>query len=146
MVKYVLFFVLYMSATVVVAAPESEHRLDGVVIKGTLKATNAWLRVGVKGTITFKEGRLYWSTEKKGEPEQTMAYRLESTDACLLFKAEGLAEPGSSDEIQWQGCYDGVQLFNVTARWTRVEKDFIHDLMLPDVVYFSFTPEQPDKS
>jgi hypothetical protein len=145
MIKMMLCLALWCAEQVAVAEPETSDPLDGLVIKGKLKATNAWLRVGVRGTIEFSEGMLNWSTGKPDEQLQSVPYQLALTDVCLLLTAEGPAEPGSDDEIHWQGCFDGGKLTGITARWTRVEKDFIHDLMLPEVVYFSFSPEQKDQ-
>jgi hypothetical protein len=140
--KSMLCLILWGSVTVSLAASETDSSLEGLVIQGQLKATNSWLRVGVQGSITVRDGRFIWSTGKHKEQVQSLPYQLTPTSNCLLLTAEGPAEPGSADVIHWQACVDEAQLSNVTARWTRVEKDFIHDLMLPDVVYFSFKPKQ----
>ena len=48
----------------------------------------------------------------------------------------------AGDYMHWSGTYDGAALHDVKAVWNRTqEKDFIHDLLLPDVVTFGFKPK-----
>lgn len=116
-------------------------KMDGLSFSGQLKANNTWLRVGVKGQISFRDGDFYWMTNKHEKDVQKMPYQVVQQGDVWLFTAAGPIETDSRDTIHWRGFYDGHSVTEVTATWRRVEKDFIHDLMLPEVVHFNFTPK-----
>ncbi len=128
-----------------VFAIASELSLDGKSFVGKLKAKNTWLRIGVKGSIHFEAGQFYWTTGKKDQDIQTAPYQLHQSGSHVIFTARVPESLDSQDFVDWQGQYDGHTLSNVQAIWTRVEKDFIHDLMLPELVTFQFnsTQQQP---
>jgi|GEM_PF-7130409 len=116
------------------------HDFDGMTIKGKLKATNAWLRIGVKGRIQFDSGYFSWTTKADEQNSQRAPYQVTQLHELLIFTTEYPLEPGSQDIIQWQGTHDGERWISIKAVWDRTDKDFVHDLMLPEVVFFEFKP------
>ena len=141
MKSMVCLLIIFFQSVVTADEPPTDV-LDGLTISGQIKASNVWLRISVNGVISFNAGQFSWSTDAGDGQGQSFPYHMEPSTECLLFTAWGAAEPGSDDEMYWQGCYDGGQLTDITARWTRVEKDIIHDLMLPEVVQFTFTTDE----
>ncbi len=114
--------------------------LDGRSFSGTLKATNTWLRIGVKGQIHFADGLFYWTADGDDSEVEKLPFQGQFQDGRLFFTATGPAEPGCRDQITWHGSFDGTSVFEVRAVWQRIEKDFVHDLMLTDEVHFTFMP------
>jgi len=133
----VILWVLMGSAS---ASEPLYHDFDGVTVNGKLKATNAWLRIGVKGRIQFDSGYFSWTTKADAQNSQRAPYQVTQLHDLLIFTTEYPLEPGSQDIIQWQGTHDGEHWISIKAVWDRTDKDFVHDLMLPEVVFFEFTP------
>lgn len=120
---------------------DAEPVLDGHSFTGTLKATNTWLRVGVKGSIRFQAGQFSWKTDQEVESSVSGPYQIKQGAGYITFSAQLPESSDSADMVYWQGQFDGSSLNKVMVRWQRSEQDFIHDLMLPEVVIFEFKPD-----
>ncbi len=140
--KMIVCGIMVVCLSFLAVAEEPPISLDGKSFIGELKATNTWLRIGVKGSIHFEAGHFYWATEKNDDDIQTASYRLEPLGDHVIFTARVAEAENSQDFIDWQGQFDGQTVSEVKATWTRIEKDFIHDLMLPDQVIFQFKPKK----
>jgi len=110
--------------------------LDGNSFNGTIKADGIYGLFGVQGTLSFENGFLFWTV---GDSVDKMQYSVTQINSVLQFSASATIENG--ENIEWVGIYDGNQLCEVKARWTRVKGDFIHDLLLPDILTLTFTPD-----
>lgn len=109
--------------------------MGGKTFHGKIKADGIYGLIGVKGTLSFEDGFLIWSA--KGSHDK-IEYSWESVDGGIKFYAK--APIGNGETIEWSGVYDGKTIINVKAAWTRQKGDFIHDLLLPDVLTLTFTP------
>ncbi len=114
----------------------AEH-LDGIVVPGSIRARGVFGMFRVGGTLSFRDGMLIWAA--RGE-ENAGPYSLTGTDGQFEFSAEHLIE--NDEHVRWSGSFDGQTATNVTAVWTRVEGDWVHDLLLPEQVTLEFTPDQ----
>lgn len=141
-----LLAVVLLSCSVIPAfAQEPAHRtpdgarsadlaLDGKSFEGRIRATGPIGLFRVKGRLSFAHGMLTWSA--KGA-DASAPYSAREGEGVVTFAARVPADAGT--HVDWSGAYDGKSLSNVKAVWTRTgEKDFIHDLFLPDVVTLVF--------
>ncbi|TPH13581.1 hypothetical protein [Litorilituus lipolyticus] len=111
--------------------------LEGKSFKGTIKAKGLIGFWGVEGVLSFADGKLIWSA--KGSQESA-PYLLVHENDMLKFSARLKADGGTF--VQWIGFYNGKNVVDVQAKWSRVnEDDFIHDLFLPDIIELEFTPK-----
>ena len=109
--------------------------LDGRSFKGKLWATGLFRWIRAKDTIVFKEGTFAW-TSGIDAGYKPAPYETTEENGSVIFTVRSVREEG--DYVDWSGVYDGESLSNVTAVWTRVEKDFVHDLLLPSKMTFIF--------
>jgi hypothetical protein len=63
-------------------------------------------------------------------------YQSVKQDGNIAFTSVHKLENGES--VLWTGIWNGEEITDLTARWTRVEGDFLHDLLLPDEVILDF--------
>ena len=129
-----------MQAAAASSAPNHECQapadLDGLVVHGRVRARGLIGLVSVPGELSFQGGMLVWAT---GDSEDVGPYAVSATDCLLAFTAEHVIENG--EHVRWSGVSDGRTVSDVTAIWTRVEGDFVHDLLLPEQVTLDFTPD-----
>ncbi len=111
--------------------------LDGECYEGKIRATGFWGLFSVKGTLSFSDGALFWTVKYTVDK---CPYSIYETGSQTRFKSKMIFDSG--DSVEWDGHYDGSMIHDVTAEWIRVEGDFIHDLLLPDVVTLVFTPKK----
>ncbi len=114
-----------------------ENALDGKSFDGSIRAKGVIGIVSVKGTLAFENGQLIWMVNGS---KDIAPYQVDHVEGELVFSAQAPAENG--EFVNWSGTFDGETIHNVTAKWTRVEGDIIHDLFLPDVVTMVFTPKK----
>ena len=110
--------------------------LDGLAVHGDIRAEGMAGLVSVRGRLSFRAGQLVWTVDGQSD---TGPYQTEMTETGLAFSAEHVLE--NDERVFWTGRYDGARFRDVTAEWVRVEGDFIHDLLLPERVTLSFTPD-----
>ena len=115
------------------------HSLDGRSFHGAIKARGSWLGI-FKGrtTLTFEDGRLISTGD---EPPLSFPYRVNEQIGRIIFSAEGPTDYDGGT-IKWTGTVNGETLRGVHADWIRgTEGTVFHDLLLPDVVTWVFTPD-----
>lgn len=127
---------LTFSSPALAQAPAS---LDGLSAEGGIRARGLIGLVSVRGELSFSEGQLHW---RVGEDVDSSPYSATETDGVIAFTSAHRMENG--EHVLWTGVYDGDAFSDVTALWTRVEGDFVHDLVLPGEVVMVFTPDAPD--
>lgn len=117
---------------------ERRAGLDGQKFAGHLSGTGwlGWIGRGV--TLLFVEGKFAWSAGINAG-YKPVAYTTRRTSTGLVFTAR--APRRSGDYVDWTGRYDGEALHDVTAVWSRLEQDLVHDLFLPATVEFVFKPK-----
>ncbi len=128
--------VITVIPTIVMANEPDDLSLEGKSFPGSIRAKGLIGLVSVKGTLSFNEGSLVWTVDSTND---TAPYKLEEFDGSVKFTSRMPTQDG--EYVDWSGVYDGKTLSDVTALWTRGKGDFIHDLLLPDVVTLVFTPE-----
>ena len=129
-------FMLVSSMPIYADDDSLDLSLDGKSFEGKLKVEKGFFRwITVKETITFKDGNFFWASGERGGYQPT-PYKAKEIVGSVVFTVRSSREEG--DYIDWIGTYDGESLKNVTAVWTRIEKDFVHDLLLPQKVTFTF--------
>jgi hypothetical protein len=120
--------------------PVAGLELDGQAFEGRIRATGLLGLFSRRGTLAFQDGVASWRV--RGGDEQAFPpapYTTTRVGDTLEFRA---IMPGrAGDHVDWSGRYDGHQLQDVRAVWTRVSGDAIHDLFLPDLVTLRFTPD-----
>lgn len=112
-----------------------ESRLDGLSIEGRVRARGLIGVFSVPGTLSFQDGDLIWSV--RGEDDRG-AYRAWPVEDGIRFEARHVIE--NDETALWTGLYDGERVRDVSIVWTRVEGDFLHDLLLPGEVTLEFRP------
>ncbi len=110
--------------------------LEGRSFEGTVRAKGILGLMSVKGTLSFLNGNLVW--EARGEKD-VGRYQVEVKDNELYFTAFLTIE--NDETVEWSGIFDGHSLHRVEAVWTRVEGDFVHDMLLPEQVILVFTSD-----
>ncbi len=115
---------------------QSLESLDGLVVPGKIRARGITGVFSVRGTLSFREGMLVWTVE--GD-EDVGAYSLIKRDGYVKFAAEHFIE--NNERVVWSGNSNGETVTDVTAVWTRVKGDFVHDVFLPAQVTLEFTPD-----
>jgi len=110
--------------------------LDGISINGQVRAQGLIGLFSVPGILMFSDGQLIWIVEGDADAGAYVSWRNEGE---IVFRAEHKIDNGES--VVWTGRYDGEEFQGVTAVWSRIEGDFVHDLLLPDRVALDFTPE-----
>ena len=100
-----------------------------------LRLTGLYRWLDGQVTLVFKERTFAWTAVAGPHGYQPTPYETTEEDGRVIFTVRAVREAG--DSVDWRGVYDGVSLSNVTAVWTRTEKDFWHDLFLPATVTFS---------
>lgn len=112
---------------------------EGQSFTGTVRATGWRGLIGREGTLAFEGGRLSWRVGDEPQEFAPAPYALSpGREGSAIFRAR---MPGArGDHVEWHGRFDGSTLHDVTATWTRVPGDFVHDLLLPPVVTLRFTP------
>ncbi len=113
----------------------SEFKLEGQSFDGKIRAKGILGLFAVQGTLSFNDGNLIWSAR---DDDDELPYKEEMVNGVLKFMAE--TEIENEDNVKWTGFYRNGQIYDVTAEWTRIPGDFVHDLLLPDVVILKFTP------
>lgn len=146
MLKIILSLFACCSCFNALACDENQqHVLDGLTFAGKFKANNTFLRIGVKGSVSFKNGYLVWiaDNEKNKKHHEKLNYQITCDEDIVTFKTlvQSQKTESQKDQISWQGKFNGTKIYDVNAKWTRIEKDFIHDLLLPKVVTFKFNPD-----
>lgn len=122
-------------------APENGG-LDGQVFHGTIRAKGPFGLFGVKGVLSFQDGVMTW---RVGEGEQDLypaCYTIAPSGDGVAFASSMHGPHG--DQVAWSGRYQDGQLEDVEAVWEREEGDFVHDLLLPDVVTLRFRAGKAD--
>lgn len=104
---------------------------------GRIRARGIVGIVSVRGVLSFRDGMLIWTV---GESEDSGPYVLSGADCRFRFTAEHITK--DNEHVRWSGISDGRSVTDVTAVWTRVEGDFVHDLLLPERVTLDFTPDR----
>lgn len=110
--------------------------IDGLAVDGRIRARGVMGLVSVPGTLSFREGLLVWAAQ---DTIDCSPYTLTPVEGGYQFAAEYRIE--NDEHVSWSGWTDGESVRDVTAVWTRVEGDFIHDLLLPEQVTMRFTPD-----
>ncbi len=122
-------------------AEESEisRPLDGQAFEGRYKVASGFYRfISVKLTIIFSDEHFHWLTGPE-EGYHPVSYTTTRGNGTLQFTARLARKEG--DSVEWSGNWEGKTLTNVSAVWTRLEKDFVHDLFLSSAVKFVFIPQ-----
>ncbi|WP_421791480.1 hypothetical protein [Hyphobacterium sp.] len=117
--------------------PNAAIVLDGVEVNGRIRANGLIGIVSVPGTISFHEREFIWTARDTIDRGMYTAWPVGDT---IHFQANYLIENG--EQIRWTGVYQEGQLSGVSAVWTRIEGDVIHDLLLPSQVTLTFTPDE----
>ena len=117
------------------ARPET---LDGLAAPGTIRARGIAGLFSVRGALSFRNGMLVWS---EGESEDVGQYSASAAGCLREFSAEHVIE--RNERVRWSGASDGRTVTGVTAVWTRVKGNLMHDLFLPEQVILDFTPDRP---
>ncbi|MBT8085895.1 MAG: hypothetical protein HKP32_03655 [Woeseia sp.] len=148
------FFWANIAAIALLASPASfssgvgdapaTYSLDGKTFYGKIRARGLLGLFAKKSVLRF-EGQLFsWSS---GEDFRPAAYETREENGKIIFTAHAVGNEGAyaNDYVDWRGEYDGESLSNVTAVWTRAQGggDWLHDLLLPQTVTFSFKPAKP---
>lgn len=145
MFKITVSLLLCFTSLISLACDENQQQiLDGLTFSGKLKANNTLIRIGVKGSISFKDGHLLWIADKEKDEQQheLLAYQISCQDDVTIFNTQQQeVREITKDLISWQGKFDGKKVYDVTTKWTRVEKDFFHDMLLPKVETFDFNSD-----
>lgn len=113
-----------------------EAGIDGLEVDGRIRARGVMGLVSVPGTLSFREGLLVWAAQ---DTIDCTPYTLTPVEDGYHFAAQYRIE--NDEHVSWSGWTDGQTVRDVTAIWTRVEGDFIHDLLLPERVTMRFTPD-----
>jgi hypothetical protein len=111
--------------------------LEGKTFKGKVKAKGLLGLFKVSGTLSFQDNLLTWQVDDEVD---TGVYKIIPKNGLIHFSAH--VKMTSGESVDWQGYFNGTSLIQVSAIWTRVEGDFIHDLFLPPVVTMIFLPEE----
>ncbi|MEE2565231.1 hypothetical protein [Hyphobacterium marinum] len=114
---------------------EAHGSLDGLSVDGRIRARGIIGLFSVPGTLSFEDGDLFWAT--RGEVDSG-PYSTRPGTGVIEFHAEHMTPEG--DIVVWSGRYADGRFHDVTAVWTRVAGDAVHDLFLPDDVVLNFTP------
>ena len=118
------------------------NALDGKSFVGKIRGTGLFSLIAIKSTLEFKQGTFTWT---RGEDFKPAPYKTAAEDGKIIFTAHAVGKEGvyADDYVDWRGIYDGESLRDVRAVWTRKEGsgDWLHDLLLPEVVTFVFGQE-----
>jgi len=114
-----------------------EFELEGLSITGHVRSSGLLGLFGVRGTLAFSDEVLIWTA--RGE-EDVGTYSTRIVQGGIEFRAEHALEGGET--AIWSGWYDGTELHDVRAEWTRIKGDVVHDLFLPERVVLHFTPDE----
>jgi hypothetical protein len=125
----------YAPGSPMMIAP-SEASIDGLEVEGRIRARGVVGLVSVPGTLSFRDGALVWAAQ---DTIDCSTYNLTPAEDGYRFAAEYRIE--NDEHVSWSGWTDGLAVRDVTAVWTRVEGDFIHDLLLPEQVTLHFRPD-----
>ena len=115
--------------------PVADHAFDGKIYAEGVYSLFGLIKVS--GTLSFSDSLLYWSA--KGSLD-SIPYQWRIIDDHLMFTATAVIE--NDETIAWRGFYDGKQLEDVQAIWTRQEGDSVHDFFLPETVTMIFKPDK----
>ena len=110
-----------------------ETVLEGRAFSGKIRARGIVGLISVAGQLSFQNGSLIWDVEGA---KDVGPYQLVERDGNIAFTA--VHELDNGESVLWAGIWNGEEITNVTAQWTRVEGDFLHDLLLPDQVMLDF--------
>ena len=131
-----LTFILFNSEVYSENSPK-KLTLENKSFSGSVRAKGIIGLFKVDGRLSFENGFLIWST---GDSKDIGEFEIHEHPKGIKFSATLSIE--NNEKVEWSGIYDGVSLYDVEAVWTRNEGDFIHDLLLPDVVTLVFTPDK----
>lgn len=122
-------------------AVSGADRLDGKSFHGSIRAKGVLGLFSRDGTLAFEDGLVAWTVDADDDPDEypPAAYSVSELNGSIVFEARMTAEDGGT--VDWSGVYADQQLSDVQAVWIRAGGDFIHDLLLPDVVTMVFTPD-----
>ncbi|MHA6288119.1 hypothetical protein [Maricaulis sp. CAU 1757] len=110
--------------------------LDGLVVPGRIRAQGVAGLLSVAGTLSFREGHLVWTA--RGETESG-PYLLSESGGTVAFASD--YRIANNERVQWAGTSDGRSVADVRVVWTRTPGDWVHDLLLPEQVTLTFTPD-----
>lgn len=119
-----------------VSIETTQTDIDGLNVPGRIRANGLVGLVSVPGTLFFADGQLVWQAR---DTRDCAPYTLTPDGDAMRFTAHYRIE--NDEHVRWSGWTDGTRVRDVTAVWTRVEGDFVHDLFLPDEVLMVFTPD-----
>ena len=128
-----------VSGNAVEAQNAQSLSLDGKSFSGELRVARGLFRwIRVEDSFSFENGMIVWESGLGGGYKQ-VPFETSYIDEKLMFKARFFREEG--DFVDWTGVYDGESISEVKGIWTRVEDDFVHNLLLPAKVNFLFKVE-----
>lgn len=128
---------LYSTALANSSQVEESLSLEGRVFKGKIRAQGFLGLFKVAGTLSFQDNFLTWRVDDEID---TGLYKITPKNGLIHFSAH--VKMANGESVDWQGYFNGTSLMQVRAIWTRIEGDFIHDLILPPVVTMIFLPEE----
>lgn len=119
--------------------------LEGTITHGNIRAEGILGLFQGRATLVFKAGELIWMD---GSSRERGPYQARSEGHLIHFTAQTPLEYDGGS-VMWRGTFDGNTLLNVRADWRRKKGSFWHDLLLPEIVTWHFTPdtgtESPEK-
>ena len=112
--------------------------LDGKSFKGQIRAKGILGLFKSRERLIFEDGYL---TATAGGSPVTLPYQIVQINGKNKFTALGPTDYDGGT-LEWKGTFTGASLENVKGYWHRgTEGHFFHDLLLPDVVTWVFTPD-----
>ena len=108
-----------------------ENQLSQTSYQGSIHAQGLFSLFGlikVHGTLSFSDSLLFWSA--KGSLD-SIPYQWRLIDDHLMFTGRAVIE--NDETVSWRGFYNGRQLEDVHATWTRTEGDSF-------MIYFYLKP------
>jgi len=108
--------------------------LEGKSFDGSIRANGFLGLISVSGNLSFEDGLLIWRAKNS---EDKGVYRVYDNQWTIRFSASLIID--RNERVEWSGTYDGNSVYDVEAVWNREKGDFLHDLLLPEVVTLEFT-------
>jgi len=113
-----------------------ESGLDGQAFEGTIRAKGPFGLFAVKGVLSFESGAMAWRVGAGEQDLYPACYTTTPLGAGVAFTSNMRGRQG--DKVAWSGRYEDGKLEGVEAVWQRQPGDFVHDLLLPDLVTLRF--------